>query len=232
MLAIQNGHLAVAQWLLQQGFKSDYRLPPREYTLLHLAVLANNETTVKFCMDLGISPTIETVDGFTAMDLAEEKAGESVLKLLKRYGSVPEPIQKSSVQTSATEAEITVQLSPPLDNQVLMVIKRVEVSYKKSSLLAASTTVSLDLTETPSHDTVVLKLSDLSPDTTYKYKIRYQNSNGFSDWSASFDFQSASEQSEVASVEVQSRVTDRMCVEYENRSVSWVKVCEREISNL
>ena len=230
MDAVQGGHVDVVQWLLLHEFKSDYEMMPMGYNLLHLAVLTNQERMTKFCLDLGISPTTETADGFTALDLAEEKAGESIVRLLKHYGSVPEPVQKSTVQVFATEAEVTVQLPSPLDNQTLMIIKRVEVSYKKSSLLATSTTVSLDLNETPTRDTVTLKLTDLSPDTGYKYKIRCQNSNGFSDWSQSYDFQSGKE-TEIESVTVQSRGNDQVCVDYDNRNRRWNEVCEDEVES-
>ena len=215
--------MAIVQWLLLHGYKSDYEMIPMGYNLLHLAVLTNQEQMTKFCLDLGISPTSETADGLTALDLAEEKANESIVALLKRYAGVPGPIVKSTVEVFATEAEVAVQLSPPLDNQVLMIIKRVEVSYKKSSLLAASTTVSLDLNETPAQNTVTLKLPDLSPDTSYKYRIRCQNSNGYSDWSQMLDFQTIHE-SEIEPMTVQSRGKDQVCMDYENRMKCWTEV--------
>lgn len=59
-LAIQNSHLHVAEFLIQNGFDPAVKLPPPHgWNLLFLAVTSKNDKTVKYCLDLGISPLDE-----------------------------------------------------------------------------------------------------------------------------------------------------------------------------
>lgn len=59
-LAIQNSHLHVADFLIQNGFDPAVKLPPpHAWNLLFLAVASKNDKTVEYCMQLGISPLEE-----------------------------------------------------------------------------------------------------------------------------------------------------------------------------
>lgn len=95
------------------------------------------------------------------------------------------------MKVSIVEEEAIVSITLPSESKSgpLFEFREVELSYKRSTFLAQSKQILVDLQQQPPTDgVVVVKITDLSPGTNYQCKVRVSNSNGFGSWSKNTDF--------------------------------------------
>ena len=156
------------------------------------------------------------------MEYSQEKGTPSITSLLEHYSCIPDPVESASVQASRTSADITVVLPTLIETHPLFITRRVEVNYRKAVLLQAAQSMIIDIDS--SQSSVRVPLINLTPGTTYRFKVRQANKNGWSDWKGGFEFTTTRQ--EISTQQRSSAASNLLAggeikrVDYENRDHS------------
>lgn len=127
-----------------------------------------------------------------AIDYSRDNGTDQITSILEFYSKTPDSVDLVKCQTMFSQAVLTLALPPPEEVHPLFELVKVEVSFKKNTMLSTSLVESVAVT--PNCQEVTIILGNLSPETQYKCKIRCFNKNGPSKWKSGFDFVTKSEE--------------------------------------
>ena len=237
-----SGHVEVVGLLVQHGFDIQFTTPPPSgWNLLYFAVSSKNLTAVQFCLEAGISPSRQVLDGSSPIDFARERGFAEAVSLMERYSDVPPAVQTLSVRQAGEHVQLVVKLPPLASTCPVFGYRSMEISVKENSFLASASRQILDLStretgETGETGEVVVELKEVQRRKQYNAKIRLENGNGWGAWSraipAAIEEKSESESSESESSESESSESEKREKEKANESTlgSIRRTLERKIT--
>ena len=184
-----SGHVEVVGFLVQHGFDIRFTTPPPSgWNLLYFAVSSKNITAVQFCLEAGISPSRQVLDGSSPIDFARERGFAEAVSLMERYSDVPPAVQTLSVRQAGDHVQLVVKLPPLASTCPVFGYRSMEISVKENAFLASASRQILDLStretgETGETGEVVVDLKEVQRRKQYNAKIRLENGNGWGAWS-------------------------------------------------
>ena len=184
-----SGHVEVVGFLVQHGFDIRFTTPPPSgWNLLYFAVSSKNITAVQFCLEAGISPSRQVLDGSSPIEFARERGFAEAVSLMERYSDVPPAVQTLSVRQAGDHVQLVVKLPPLASTCPVFGYRSMEINVKENAFLASASRQTLDLStretgETGETGEVVVDLKEVQPRKQYNAKIRLENGNGWGAWS-------------------------------------------------
>ena len=184
-----SGHVEVVGFLVQHGFDMQFTTPPPSgWNLLYFAVSSKNITAVQFCLEAGISPSRQVLDGSSPIEFARERGFTEAVSLMERYSDVPPAVQTLSVRQAGDHVQLVVKLPPLASTCPVFGYRSMEINVKENAFLASASRQTLDLStretgETGETGEVVVDLKEVQPRKQYNAKIRLENGNGWGAWS-------------------------------------------------
>lgn len=184
-----SGHVEVVGFLVQHGFDIRFTTPPPSgWNLLYFAVSSKNITAVQFCLEAGISPSRQVLDGSSPIEFARERGFTEAVSLMERYSDVPPAVQTLSVRQAGDHVQLVVKLPPLASTCPVFGYRSMEINVKENAFLASASRQTLDLStretgETGETGEVVVDLKEVQPRKQYNAKIRLENGNGWGAWS-------------------------------------------------
>ena len=184
-----SGHVEVVGFLVQHGFDIRFTTPPPSgWNLLYFAVSSKNITAVQFCLEAGISPSRQVLDGSSPIEFARERGFAEAVSLMERYSDVPPAVQTLSVRQAGDHVQLVVKLPPLASTCPVFGYRSMEINVKENAFLASASRQTLDLStretgEIGETGEVVVDLKEVQPRKQYNAKIRLENGNGWGAWS-------------------------------------------------
>ena len=184
-----SGHVEVVGFLVQHGFDIRFTTPPPSgWNLLYFAVSSKNITAVQFCLEAGISPSRQVLDGSSPIEFARERGFAEAVSLMERYSDVPPAVQTLSVRQAGDHVQLVVKLPPLASTCPVFGYRSMEINVKENAFLASASRQTLDLStretgEIGETGEVVVDLKEVQPRKQYNAKIRLENGNGCGAWS-------------------------------------------------